>query len=134
MANPNDAKIKTLLQSIEQKKLQMGEKPRAVWQTNGVIEEKNINTINSVDVCIELAAMLIGRRDSIAAACGYLGVSRSGWKDIEDALDDLKLRVKMIQWDIEKKKLTAMETKLKQLRSEDLRTADELDDITKALE
>ena len=132
MANQNDDKIKALLQSIEDKKSKMGTKPRAVWQTNGVIGEKNLNTISSIDVCVELAAQLMGRRDSIAEACRYLGVSRDV-KDIEEALADLKLRVQIIQWDLEKKKLTVMESKLKELRSEDLRTADALDEISKDL-
>ncbi len=46
---------------------------------------------------------------------------------------DLKVRVQMIQWDAEKKKLTAMENHLKALRSEDAKTEDALEDITKTL-
>jgi len=139
MATKNDEKIKELLQSIEQKKAQMGTKPRAVWTTNGVIEEKNINTINSVDVCVSLAAQLISKQDSQQKACEFLGVATKDYgrgtelAEIYDSLSDLKLRVQMIQWDAEKKKLTALETQLKNLRSEDLKTEDALASITKDL-
>ena len=138
MASANDAKIKTLLQTIEQKKAQMGTKPRAVWKTNGVIEEKNINTINGLDDCITLTAKLINRKEAHEKACEFLGVSAADFRGYsrlatDDALDDLKLRVKMIQWDSEKKKLTALENQLKNLRSEDLKTEDALADIVKDL-
>jgi len=134
MATQNDAKIKALLQTIETKKGQMGTKPRAVWRTNGVIEEKNINTISSIDVCVALAAKLLLMKDSIAKACEFLGVPvKDSGTETEDALSDLKLRVEMLQWDMEKKKLTALERQLKDLRSEDLKTEDALDSIVKDL-
>jgi hypothetical protein len=134
MSTQNDAKIKALLQSIEQKKEQMGSKPKPVWQTNGVIEERNINTINSIDVCVEIASKIIGKKQAYISACSFLGVAAEDYGgDIDDALLDLKLRVKIIQWDTEKKKLSALEKQLKDLRSEDLRTEDALADITKDL-
>jgi hypothetical protein len=134
MATQNDAKIKELLQSIELKKGQMGTKPRAIWKTNGVIEERNINTIGSIEICVAIAAQLISKQDSQEKACGFLGVAaKDCGTEISDALSDLKLRVQMIQWDAEKKKLTILENKLKELRSEDLKTADALADITKDL-
>jgi hypothetical protein len=132
MANQNDEKIKTLLASIEHKKTQMGTKPKPIWLTNGVIEERNINTITSIDVCIFLTAQLISKQESTQKACEFLGVAvQDHGTEIEDALQDLKLRVQIIQWDREKKKLTALETQLKNLRSEDAKTEDALEDILK---
>ena len=134
MATQNDEKIKTLLQSIETKKTQMGQKPKATWLTNGVIEERNINTITTIDVCVSLASQLISKQDSQTKACEFLGVTvKDCSNEITYALSDLKLRVQMIQWDAEKKKLTALEKQLKDLRSEDLKTEDALADITKSL-
>lgn len=134
MASANDAKIKALLDSIEQKKGQLGTKPRAVWRTNGVIEEKNINTITSIDVCVGLAASLIGKKDAVEKACEFLGVAlNDSGNGVDDALVDLKLRVQMLQWDMEKKKLGVLEKQLKDLRSEDLKTEDAIADITKAI-
>ncbi|MCK9567433.1 hypothetical protein M0R72_00620 [Candidatus Pacearchaeota archaeon] len=134
MATQNDAKIKALLQTIETKKEQMGTKPRAVWRTNGVIEEKNINTISSIEVCISLAAGLLMRKGSYEKACEFLGLAvEVAGTDIDDALADLKLRVEILKWDIERKKLTALERQLKDFRSEDLKTEDALDAIMKDL-
>ena len=133
MANQNDNKIKELLKSIEQKKEKMGAKPKPSWKTNGIVAERNINTINSVDVCVELASQLIGKKESYDKACEFLGVKKESNTDIDDSLSDLKVRVQIIQWDIEKRKLNAMELQLKNLRSEDAKTEDELDDIVKAL-
>lgn len=134
MATKNDEKIKALLQSIEQKKEQIGSKPKAIWKTNGVIEERNINTITSIDVCVAIAAQLMGKKDSQEKACEFLGVEvKDCGSDLDDALADLKLRVQMIQWDAEKKKLGVLEKQLKDLRSEDLKTEDALEAITKDL-
>jgi hypothetical protein len=133
MANQNDNKIKELLKSIEQKKEKMGAKPKPSWKTNGIVAERNINTINSVDVCVELASQLIGKKESYDKACEFLGVKKESNTDIDDSLSDLKVRVQIIQWDVEKRKLNAMEMQLKDLRSEDAKTEDELDDIVKAL-
>lgn len=131
MATQNDAKIKELLNQIEQKKTQMGTKPRASWRTNGVINEYNINTINSIGVCILLAAELLNQKKLRVEACEFLGVESVDHSGIDDALEDIKLRAQIIKWDEEKKKLSALESKLKNLRSEDAKTEDALADIMK---
>ena len=134
----NDNQIKALLSKIEDKRKELGAKPRAVWETNGVISGKNINTLNSIDNCFELTIQLIAERNSITAAADFLdlpelGLSSSKAKYINNALKDLKLRVQILKYDDEKKKLVAMEKKLKDLRSEDLKTADALSDIAGSL-
>jgi len=136
MANDNDKKIKDLLTAIETKRKALGSKPKAQWKTNGVLESTNINTINSLDKCVFLASRLLQERSVTKEACEFLGVpqqdsERSSW--INDALDDVKLRTQIIKWEAEKKKLQAMESKLKDLRSEDAKTADALADIASAL-
>lgn len=136
MASANDTKIKSLLEAIESKKKAMGTKPKATWETNGVINGRNINTINSVDVCVELASALMMTKGYYEQACDFLDVEvveSEAVKGINDALTDVKLRAKIIQWDAEKKKLQAMEKKLKDLRSEDAKTEDALGDIAGAL-
>jgi tRNA(Phe) wybutosine-synthesizing methylase Tyw3 len=96
----------------------------------------NINTINSVDRCIEIAAQLIMQKGLHEQACAFLGVkdtASSNLKLLNEYLNDLKLKVKIIQWDFEKKKIQASEQKLKDLRSEDLKTEEALSDISSAL-
>jgi len=94
----------------------------------------NINTITSIEVCVDVVSQYIGKKDARDKACEYLGVEASDCgSDIDDVLSDMKLRVQMLQWDMEKKKLGVMEQQLKDLRSEDLKTSDALDDIVKNL-
>lgn len=131
MAN-NDEKIKELLKAVEDKKAKMGRKPRASWETNGVIEGVNINTITSIDKCVELASGLMMKSEFYHQACSILDVSATESnvvRYVNDALADIKLRTQMLKWDKENKKLMALEKKLKDLRSEDAKTKDELDDI-----
>lgn len=132
MANNNDNKIKTLLQAIENKKKAMGTKPKATWETNGIIDGQNINTINSIDKCVILASAIISKKNALIEACNYLNVEKdiSSMIEAENSLTDLKLRVEIIKWDLEKKKLQIMEKKLKDLRSEDAKTEDALSDIS----
>jgi hypothetical protein len=136
----NDTKIKTLLQTIENKNKEIGERPKAHWETNGVLPVANginINTINSVDRCIEIAAQLIMQKGSYEQACIFLGIKDTnslGINLLNEYLNDLKLKVKIIQWDTEKKKIQAFEKKLKDLRSEDLKTEEILSDIASDLD
>jgi hypothetical protein len=138
--NKNDNKIKILLQTIENKKKAIGEKPKAAWETNGVIPISNginINTVNSVDKCIELVAQLMMQKGNFEKACEFLDLKAadsSGIQNLNSYLSDLKLRVKIIQWETEKKKLQTMEKQLKDLRSEDLKTEDSLIDIASNLD
>jgi hypothetical protein len=134
MASSNDAKIKALLQSIETKKEQLGTKPKGVWETNCVINGRNLHTLNTIEVCVTLASELLGQKGLYGQACTFLGVQAGDlMKGIDDALADIKLRVRMIKWDEEKKKLSAMEKQLKDLRSEDLKTEDALASFEKEL-
>lgn len=133
MTTTHDKKVKDLLALVEAKRASLGVKPKAVWKTNGVFSSPggtaNINTINTMETCIEIAARLIHEQDLIARVCEFFGVEIKDSERAEylkDALADLKLRASIIQWDTEKKKLAAMEKKLKDLRSEELKTENEL--------
>jgi hypothetical protein len=137
MANENDTKIKTLLKAIEDKKEKLGSKPKAAWKTNGVVKTEtvttNINTINSISVCIELASSLMQKKLATKSACEFLGIEYKEDDAVSDSLSDLKLRCQIINWDLEKKKLQEMESKLKDLRSLDAKTEDSLSEIANLL-
>lgn len=140
----NDDKIKELLTKISDKKEKLGTKPKANWKTNGLLDidstRININVINSLDKCIEIASKIIHEINLYRAACAALEIpsweSRDGDKRltyIKDALDDIKLRTKIIVWENDKKKLVAMEKQVKDLRSADAKTADALSEIESSL-
>lgn len=131
----NDTKIRELLVQIEAKKAQVGTRPRASWKTNGLIgaSKANINTISSVGVCLDLAAELLQKQEYKNKAAQLLEVPAEVDPDIADGLDDLKLRVSILKYETEKKKLTALEAKLKDLRSNDAKTEDAIAELANLL-
>lgn len=137
----NDDKIKGLLTEINSKKKGLGEKPKALWKSNGLLkvgtaDGVNINTINSTDKCIKIAAAILLEKSFCTEACKALELPEQDSQQavvLNDWLDDIKLRVKMIVWDAEKKKLAGLEKKLKDLRSSDAKTEDALAGISKDL-
>lgn len=135
----NDDKVKELLAVIEAKKKTIGAKPKSAWRTNGILkfdsgEHVNINVVNQTEKCVEAVAYLLMKQSFLKQAADMLGVKHQADSSLEDYVHDFKLRTSMVTWDIEKKKLDLLESKLKDLRSEDAKTEDALSDITQALE
>jgi len=138
----NDAKIKELLSTIEKKKANLGSKPRMSLKTNGLLKQDdksiNINTINTLEECIRAVADIYQTHESYIKAAAMLNIEKidlpkiNGFS-IEDWIEDFKLKVAIIRWTIEDKKIRALESQLKDLRSEDLKTADALDEISNSL-
>lgn len=133
----NDTQITQLLSTIEKKKAEIGTKPKAALRSNGLIKFKtgdhvNLNTINDTEKCVDAGAYLLGEQNLRKQAAVYLGVPHVE-TNIEDYLADLKVRASQILWDNENKKLAVLEQKLKDLRSEDAKTADAISSILKDL-
>jgi hypothetical protein len=128
----NDEKIQRLLLTIEEKKKSMGVRPRGLWETNGIVNGHNLNTIASIDKCVEITMELLLKKEAFEKAYKYLDVEGEN-SSFDDALKDLSLRVKMLKWDLENKKLASMEKQLKDMRSEDAKTEDALSDIAKEI-
>lgn len=138
----NDTKIKELLTVIEKKRAKLGPKPRMSLKTNGLLKQDdksiNINTINTLDECIREVANINQTHESYIKAAKLLNIEdiempKINGFSIEDWIDDFKLKVEVIKWAIEDKNIKSLESKLKDLRSEDLKTADALDEISKLL-
>ena len=133
----NDKKISDLLSAIQLKKSALGVKPKASWKTNGILKldkdnHININTVNLIETCVNTVALLLAEKSFRKEASELLGVAYSDPN--EDYVNDFKLRAAMITWDMEKRKLDALESQLKDLRSEDAKTADALSDIIQKLQ
>jgi hypothetical protein len=132
----NDDKIKETLAVINKKKIDIGVKPRAVWRSNGIIkfgsDNVNINTISKIDVCVEITARLMQENYFLKEAAKVLKVNYD-YSTITDYLNDLQVRTAMLTFDVEKKKLDAMEAQLKDLRSGDAKTSDAIADIMASL-
>lgn len=137
----NDNKIKSLLTQIKTKKTKIGQKPKGNWVTNGIfkdtyVEYKNINVLDT-DTCVSLLSTLIKDQECRDKACSLLDVSGieltyNGFS-FEDWVHDFKMRVCILKWDIEKRKLISLENKLKSLRSEDAKTEDAILDVMNEL-
>lgn len=71
-----------------------------------------------------------------AADCiGYKSkdIYKYGGYSVEDWVADFKLRMSMINYNQEKKKLDSLQSKLKELVSQEVKTAEELEEIAKLL-
>lgn len=131
----NDNKIKEVLNQIELKKNQIGTRPRAAWKTNGLIGDRqvNINTINTLDDCLTLATEIVQKQMARTEAAKLIELGDERPINSMDEIDDLRLRVSMIKYDREKKKLNTLENQLKDLRSNDAKVEDAISDIISKL-
>lgn len=138
----NDEKIKELLAKIEVKKQELGVRPKASWNTNGIFKlpegHVNLNAVKDYEILLVSASKLISMSESRAKAAELIGLDKhtsfvhDGYP-IEDWLADFKLRVAILNWEAEKLKLDALQKKLDSLRSEEAKTEQELSDITSML-
>ena len=137
----HDDNVKKLLTLVETKRNKLGDKPVGKWVTNGLWKYQgtstNINTLVNVADCVDIVAQIIKEKGSREEAAKLLEVNLAeftiGGFNLNSWVQDFKVKARMIQWDNEKKKLVALEKKLKALRSEDAVTTDALADIEKDL-
>ena len=135
----NDIKIKKLISTVDTKRKALGDKPRAHYITNGVLELEgtryNLNILN-MDSCVSLVSKLLSMGDYIDKAmvlCGTSDRPAIGSGTVTDWIEDVKLRASIINWDVKDRELKVLEAKLKDLRSEDSKVSDELSDIESLL-
>lgn len=133
----NDARVAQLRLDIEAKKTALKNRSsRFVPVTNCSLEldgqRYNLNVLKQDEI------LLVGAKiQSLITAATALwgkadGVVVSGYK-LEDWLTDLKSRIEVVSVKAEEAKLAQLDTQLKQLLSEDARTANALDDIAALL-
>ena len=137
-----DGKIKKLLTKIEADKKKLGTKPRLSWNTNCMFRyddsnRLNLNTVKDTGVLVDALAFLLGKQAARDEAATRLGVKLQSFKwfgySLKDWEDDFKLKAQTIEWNAQQKKLVALQSQLKELRSEDAKTDEALSDIEKML-
>lgn len=136
--NPtNDEKIKALLETIENKRKSLGTCPKACYETNGIVDgNKNINAITDVQSIFDIACVITtakGAYEQVAAEFQIDLATIPIYQRAVNELHDLKVRLQIIKWNDEKKKLQTLEKQLKSLMSTDAKTADQLSDIESLL-
>lgn len=137
----NDAKIQEYRSLVESKREQLGQKPKMAYITNALIplndnDRINLNTLSTEEACVDVTRSLLMRRSFDKLANRLLGTnveSKIGGFTVHEWIKDIKLRVQAILWEKKKKQLTAMDTKLKALMSDDAKTADAIKDIASLL-
>ena len=137
----HDEKVKTMLDVLEKKRKELGTRPSGVLVTNGLLkftdkDHININAITDIKVAANSLALILENKSAYENACKALGIESEynyGGYSIEDWITDLKLRVKIIQWNAKQAEFNAISKKLDGLISEDLRTEKELGDIESLL-
>lgn len=137
----NDAKIKEFRTTVEAKREQLGSKPKLAYTTNASLdldgERINLNTLGNEEACVKVTSQLLAVDHLATLANEMLGTKvklKFGDFTATQWIEDIKLRVKLIQWEVGYKKLIAMDKKLAALRSEDAKTTDAIADIAAELE
>jgi len=138
----NDMVIKELMEKIEAQKTSLGNKPRSVLVTNGLFKKDaetffNINTIQEYGKMAEALAFLMMQEDYYSKACAKLGIPNDKFKwngyTCDEWEEDFRLRKDIIEYNQKKTKLDDAVAKLKNLMSEDARTASALENIKQTL-
>ena len=136
----NDAKIKEFRDAVDAKREKLGSKPKMAFATNASLElggeRINLNTLSNTGSCVSVVRSLLIAKKFTAEANKVLGTNeptKFGDFTVDQWIADIKLRVKLLTWEEEKRSLAAMDKKLAALRSEDLRTSDALSDIADQL-
>ncbi len=131
----NDKMIQELLAKVQSQKITLGPKPRGTWITNGIFKFStsdfiNINVVTDFSRLASALGFLLLQEEAFKKGCSSLevtgnfkwdGYTRAEWEE------DFRMRVSIIRYDANKKKLEAAQAKLNSLISEDARTAMELD-------
>jgi len=143
----HDDKIKLLLAKVEDQQNNLGVKPKAAWNTNGIFKYKdgsffNLNTVRDGQPLVEALACLLEKESSHRQAAERLGIGLQGmvlkpflWdgNSVSDWEKDFKKRLDIIGWEARKAQLDDTKKKLKSLVSEEAKTEMELEDIEKTL-
>lgn len=135
MANQNDKRIMELRKLIEEKKKKIGKKERFSPLTKCQIEidgtRHNIHTFDrkqSIALLVKLNALLTSAKE-----LGFENEYEISGYSVQDWMEDLKEKIRIMDKEIEEKKLDVLEKQLNNLLSEGKKVELELDAITEML-
>lgn len=137
----HDEKVKGLLLEVEKRKLELGQKPKATLNTNGILkfndrDHINLNTINDINTVVTAYGYILNEYSKAETAIKNLGIEHTfifGGYSLEDWHSDFQYRTNVILWNKKESDLNSLQKKLESLVSEDLKTETELDNIEKLL-
>lgn len=136
----HDNTVKQLLSKVEKQRKELGQKPKFQPLTNCKFLIAGDNYINlhvagKDDLVRGLAFLYMNQSyyNNAAEVLGFDILPNWAGYSFDDWINDFKARSKSIQWAEDKKNLDAMEKQLKELMSEDGKTAAALESISALL-
>ena len=140
-----DEKVKTLFESVQEKKLAIEKAERPCWLTagnfgysaNSAHDRINIQTLTDVRKIVEMFAFLIDRKEKSENAAKELGVDyKFTWLgfSVDEWKNDFQSRVNQISIQEKRKELAEIESRLNAIISPELKAQMELEAISKLLD
>jgi len=137
----NDTRISQYRDAVENKRKELGKKPKLAYTTNALLDmggaRINLNTLASEEQCVDVVRQLLAVEHLTVQANAKLDTNvKANFGDYSTAqwIEDIKLRVQLLVWERNKKKLAAMDKQLEALMSDDAKTADAIASIAAQLE
>lgn len=131
----NDKTIEEYRTKIENKRKELGKAPKENFITNGIRMHSgvtlNLHVINLLQ-CEELLVSLFLEKLGKELVSKELK-TELGCSILLDTISDVKSRYAKLLWEVEKKKLDAMDAKLAMLLSEEAKTNNAINEIGKEL-
>jgi len=126
----SDNRVIELRKILDDKVKNLGVEPKAKYKTNLKVGDVNVLTLN-LDNCVKLLAEILSKQDYIQKAVVMVGDIKID--DYQEVINDLVLRCKILKYKKDKLELDALQKQLDNLRSEELRKNDSLDELEKLL-
>lgn len=145
MAKKTDQQTLDLIKEVQRRKDEISKLQKPNWLTNcsftytegRMNEAVNIHVQTNVRDLVNMAAFLRHRENNYNEAADFLGVEAPAftWSGFTaaDWLEDIKTRINQIQITSKQKKLAALESRLGQIISPELRAQMELEAIASEL-
>lgn len=139
--NALDQKVLSLMEIVKERRSRVGSLKKPQWTTSCSLvlpgyERLNIQVCNDLSLLAVACGTLIRMREDIKAASKELDVDiRPLWQNylIDDWISDIKLRVQVTQLKREQEKLANLESRLRELTSEEQRREMAISDIEEEL-
>jgi hypothetical protein len=140
-----DEKVKTLFESVQEKKLAIEKAERPCWLTagnfgysaNSAHDRINIQTLTDVRKIVEMFAFIIDRKEKSESAAKELGVNYTfTWLgfSVDEWKNDFQTRVNQISIQEKRRELAEIESRLNAIISPELKAQMELEAISKLLD
>ncbi len=125
-----DSRVLQLRNLVKEKTEELGPRPEAKYKTNLKFDGKNILTMTLETLVLTLSEAM-GKSEKFNLAAQMVDVDLDN--PYQDIIDDIVLRAQILKYNTKQSELQSLVQTLDDLRSEDLKRSDSLDNIEKLL-